>query len=135
MSFSKGASFPMNTRRILIVDDEVEILERLSHLLKEAGWRVTTATNGLEALKKIRSRRPDAIVLDMIMPEMDGFELTRTLKSHPSYRAIPIVAATSLYGRGHRERCLAVGCDDYVAKPFTIEQLEQRLLAHTVSRG
>jgi CheY-like chemotaxis protein len=125
----------VNTRKILIVDDQVEILERLSHLLKGSGWNVITATNGQEALMKVKLGRPDAIVLDMIMPEMDGFEVARTLKSHPSYRAIPIVAATSLYGRGDRERCLAAGCDDYVAKPFTIEQLEQRLMIHTVNRG
>jgi CheY-like chemotaxis protein len=125
---------PVNTPKILIVDDEVEILERLSHLLRDSGWNVITATNGLEALKKVRSGRPDAIVLDMIMPEMDGFEVARTLKRHPSYRTIPILGATSLWGRGDRERCLAAGCDDYVAKPFTLQQLEQLLLVHTVDR-
>jgi CheY-like chemotaxis protein len=124
----------VNTRKILIVDDEVEILERLSHLLTGSGWNVITATNGREALKQVRSGKPDAIVLDMIMPEMDGFEVARALKSDPIYRTIPILAATTLYGRGDRERCLAAGCDDYVAKPFTVEQLEQRLMIHTINR-
>jgi CheY-like chemotaxis protein len=124
----------VNTRKILIVDDEVEILERLSHLLTGSGWNVITAPPGREALKQVRSGKPDAIVLDMIMPEMDGFEVARALKSDPIYRTIPILAATTLYGRGDRERCLAAGCDDYVAKPFTVEQLEQRLMIHTINR-
>jgi CheY-like chemotaxis protein len=124
----------VNPRKILIVDDEVEILKRLSRLLRDSGWHVITANNGQQALQKVRRGRPDAILLDMMMPDMDGFEVARTLKSDPSYRVIPIVAATSLYGRAERERCLAAGCDDYVAKPFTIEQLEQRLMIHTVNR-
>jgi CheY-like chemotaxis protein len=95
---------------------------------------VITATNGQEALEKVVSAKPDAIVLDMVMPEMDGFEVARTLKSQVDYRDIPIVAATSLWSRGDRERCLAAGCDDYVAKPFTLQQLEQLLIVHTIER-
>jgi two-component system cell cycle response regulator DivK len=63
----------------------------------------------------------------MIRPEVDGFQVARSLKSHPDYQSIPIVAATSLSSRADRERCLAAGCDDYVAKPFTLQQLQQRL--------
>jgi CheY-like chemotaxis protein len=117
----------MNGQKILIVDDEVKILERLSRLLRASGWNVITASNGREALEKAMSGRPDAIVLDMIMPEMDGFQVARSLKSHFDYRSIPILAATSLASRADRERCLAAGCDDYIAKPFTAEQLQQRL--------
>jgi two-component system OmpR family response regulator len=124
----------MRAQKILIVDDEVEILERLSHSLRASGWNVITATNGRDGLEKVMSGRPDAIVLDMLMPEMDGFQVARTLKSHPDYRGIPIVAATSLCGRGDRDRCLAAGCDDYIVKPFTLQQLEQRLTVHTVAR-
>jgi two-component system response regulator MprA len=125
----------MNGQKILIVDDEVAIVDRLSHLLRASGWDVVTATSGQEALEKVILDKPAAIVLDMIMPEMDGFQVARSLKSHLDYRSIPILAATSLFSRADRDRCLAAGCDDYVAKPFTIEQLEQRLMIHTASRG
>jgi CheY-like chemotaxis protein len=117
----------MNAQKILVVDDETGILERLSHLLTAAGWNVVTARNGREALEKVTSARPDVIVLDMIMPDMDGFQVARSLKNHLDYRSIPILAATSLFSRADRDRCLAAGCDDYMAKPFTVEQLQQRL--------
>ena len=117
----------MHSQKILIVDDEVQILERLSRLLGASGWRVVTAFNGKDALERIKTSRPDAIVLDMLMPEMNGFQLARSLKSHPDYREIPILAATSLSSRADRARCLAAGCDAYVPKPFTVEQLHQWL--------
>ena len=129
----------MNFKKVLIVDNEEQIAERLSRLLGAFGWRVVTAFNGKDALKKVKKYRPDAIVLDMIMPEMDGFQVARSLKSHPKYRRIPIVAATSLSRPVDRVRCLAAGCDDYVRKPFTVEQLQRRLLcllqAHLPSVG
>jgi two-component system cell cycle response regulator DivK len=117
----------MNTRTILIVDDHPEIRERLRAMLQGAGWDVRTACNGRDALESVHTARPHAIVLDMVMPEMDGFEVARSLKSDPDYRHIPILAATGLASRADRERCLAAGCDAYMAKPFTIEQLQQRL--------
>jgi two-component system OmpR family response regulator len=131
----KGGSIerPMNSQKILIVDDEAQIAERLSGLLGAFGWNVACALSGRDALEKIKLDRPDAIVLDMIMPEMDGFEVAHSLKCHPEYRNIPIVAATSLLGRADRARCLAAGCDDYMAKPFTVEQLQQ-LLAGLIER-
>ena len=118
---------PLNQRKILIVDDERQNLELLCATLQSVGWDVVTASNGREALESVKSNRPDAIVLDMVMPVMDGFELARSLKSDPDYSGIPIIAATSLLTRADRKRCLAAGCDDYVAKPFTVGQLHQRL--------
>lgn len=117
----------MNSQKILIVDNETQILERLSRLLEASGWHVSTALNGKDALEQIKVNRPDAIVLDMVMPEMDGFQVARSLKSHPQYRSIPIVAATSLTSPADRQRCLAAGCDHYMAKPFTVEQLQHCL--------
>lgn len=119
----------MRMGTVLVVDDEVEIRERLKDLLECSGWGVITACNGRDALEKIKVSRPHAIVLDMTMPEVDGFEVARALKRDPEFQAIPILAATGLRSRGDRERCLAAGCDDYVAKPFTLLQLQQRLLS------
>ena len=94
------------------------------HLLPEP---VNHVSDGKDALESVKTSRPDAIVLDMLMPVMDGFQVVQSLKSHPDYQTIPILAATSLFSRKDRERCLAAGCDDYVAKPFTIKQLQERL--------
>jgi len=116
-------------RTILIVDDELKSREFLSRVLGGSGWDVITANNGRDALEKIKISRPHAIVLDMTMPEMDGFEVARSLKSNPEYRTIPILAATGLCSWGDRQRCLAAGCDDYVAKPFTVQQLQQHLVS------
>lgn len=116
-------------RTILIVDDEIKSRELLSQLLRCSGWDVITANDGRDALEKIKISRPHVIVLDMTMPEMDGFEVTRSLKSNPEYQTIPIVAATGLSSEADRRRCLAAGCDDYVAKPFTVQQLQQRLVS------
>jgi CheY-like chemotaxis protein len=112
---------------ILIVDDESQSREYFRCFLESSGWHAVTASNGQDALEKMKIRRPDAIVLDMTMPEMDGFELARRLKSNPEYQTIPILAATGLRGRGDRERCIAAGCNDYVAKPLSVQQLKQRL--------
>ena len=119
----------MNMRTILIVDDEMKSRELLSRVLGGSGWDVITANNGRDALEKIKISRPHVIVLDMTMPEMDGFEVARSLKSNPEYRTIPILAATGLCSWGDRQRCLAAGCDDYVAKPFTVQQLQQHLVS------
>lgn len=119
----------MNMRTILIVDDEMKSRELLTRVLGGSGWEVITANNGRDALEKIKISRPHVIVLDMTMPEMDGFEVARSLKSNPEYRTIPILAATGLCGWRDRQRCLAAGCDDYVAKPFTVQQLQQHLVS------
>jgi CheY-like chemotaxis protein len=114
-------------QKILVVDDQEENLELLGHQLRAAGWQVSLAKNGKEALEKVQIYRPHVIVLDMMMPEMDGFQVARCVKENPDYQNIHVVAATSLCGPGDRNRCLAAGCDDYMAKPFTSQDLEEHL--------
>ena len=114
-------------QKILVVDDHEDILETLGHQLTEAGWQVVLAKNGKEALQKLETYRPNVIVLDMMMPEMDGFQVARSVKQNPDYKDIRIVAATTLYSRADRDRCLAAGCDDYVTKPFTLQELQRHL--------
>jgi CheY-like chemotaxis protein len=117
----------MSSLKILLVDDHRENLELLARHLKSLGWEVSLASNGREALAKVKTSKPNIIVLDMIMPEMDGFEVARFLKDNPDYCDIPILAATALSRPGDRDRCLAAGCNDYVTKPFTSQDLEKRL--------
>ncbi|MGH7772387.1 MAG: response regulator [Candidatus Binatia bacterium] len=128
----------MGSEKIMVVDDHREYLELLSIHLKSLGWDVIPASNGREALEKVRSIKPNLIVLDMDMPEMDGFEVARSLKEDPNYRDIPILAATALAMPRDRERCLTAGCNDYISKPFTQRDLENhltRLLSENSSPG
>jgi len=99
----------LGTQNILIVDDQEESLEILGDQLRAAGWQVMLATNGKDALEKVETYRPRVIVLDMVMPEMDGFQVATLVKKNPNYQNIHVVAATSLCSPGDRERCLAAG--------------------------
>jgi CheY-like chemotaxis protein len=126
----------MSSERILVVEDNRDSLELLKTQLKFLGWEVVPASSGREALEKVRTNQPDLVVLDMLMPEIDGFQVARMLKSDPDWKRIPILAATALAMPGDRERCLAAGCDDYLSKPFTHRELKEhlkRLLAATGS--
>ncbi len=117
----------MGSEKILVVDDHRDSLELLKTQLKLFGWEVVPASNGREALEKVRMNRPNLVVLDMLMPEIDGFQVARVLKGDPDLRRIPILAATALAMPGDRERCLAAGCDDYLSKPFTHRELKEHL--------
>ena len=128
----------MTLQKILVVEDHRDLLELLQLQLKFLGWESISAGNGLEALEKLKDARPAVILLDMGMPKMNGFELARHLKNDPDYRDIPILAVTGLAMPGDRERCLAAGCDDYIAKPLTHRDLQKyltRLLPVTVLEG
>ncbi len=105
-------------RTILIAEDHEDSREALRTLLDAFGYRVETATNGREAVDLALARHPDLILMDVMMPEMDGFEATRRLRQSEEFRQVPIVALTAM--EGARERVLEAGCDDYVAKPIDV---------------
>ncbi|HEY3426354.1 MAG TPA: ATP-binding protein [Negativicutes bacterium] len=109
-----------NTSTILIVDDEKNIRTLLRHELEEAGYDIDEAENGQEALRKINQKQPALIILDVMMPEINGFDLAAILKSNPDTRQIPIVILSIL---NDRERGCRVGVDQYLNKPVQIEQL------------
>jgi two-component system cell cycle response regulator DivK len=90
-------------------------------LLEKNGYEVITAGDGLEAIEKAKMEKPDLILMDMQLPEMDGFEATRRIKSIPEMSHIPIVAVTSYAMVGDKEKALAVGCVGYIEKPFMPE--------------
>ena len=117
----------MASEKIMVVDDHRQYLELVGIHLKSLGWEVIPASNGREALEKARTIRPSLIVLDMEMPEMDGFEVARYLKEDPNCWDIPVLAATALAMPKDRERCLAAGCIDYISKPFTPQDLQARV--------
>jgi len=111
-------------RAVLVVDDDVRNIFALSSALERRGMTVLTASTGREALQKLESTPGIAIVLmDVMMPEMDGYETMRAIRLQPSFRRLPIVALTARAMKGDREKCLEAGASDYLAKPVNTEQL------------
>jgi DNA-binding response OmpR family regulator len=113
--------------KILVVDDDAELVELLCFNLKQAGFAVGTASNGVEALKKARSISPDLILLDLMMPELDGLAVLEILRRHVTTATIPIVILTALSGELGRLAGLGSGADDYVTKPFSLRSLISRV--------
>ena len=110
--------------RLLVVDDEPNIVELLSASLRYAGFDVTSARNGREALKAVRDFRPDLLVLDVMMPDLDGFGLLRRLRSDGS--RLPVLFLTARDGTEDKVTGLTLGGDDYVTKPFSLEEVLAR---------
>ena len=113
--------------RLLVVDDEPNILELLSVSLRFSGFEVHTASNGQQAVTLARSLKPDLLVLDVMMPELDGFEVVRRLRGEGS-RA-PVLFLTAKDATEDKVRGLTLGGDDYVTKPFSLEELVARIRA------
>ena len=111
-------------RTVLLVDDDARNIFALSSVLERRGMRVLTATTGNEAIKLIESDPHIAIVLmDIMMPEMDGYQTMEQIRKNPKFRRLPIVALTAKAMKGDREKCLDAGASDYLAKPVNTEQL------------
>ena len=113
--------------RILVVDDEPDIIELVEFNLKQAGYVVTTAADGAEALKKIRAQKPDLIVLDVMLPEMDGFEICKALRLDEATAKLPIIMLTAKAAEIDRVLGLELGADDYLTKPFSPRELLLRV--------
>jgi two-component system phosphate regulon response regulator PhoB len=119
----------MGSEHILVVDDEEDILELVSYNLSKAGYRVTKAVSGEEALKSARARPPDLVLLDLMLPGVDGFEVCNTLKRDPRTANVPVVMLTA---RGEEPDIVAgleLGADDYITKPFSPRVMLARIRA------
>lgn len=110
---------------ILIAEDHADSLDALRTLLEALGYRVHVASNGREAVERALEIRPDVILMDMMMPEMDGFEATRTLRSSATFPRVPIIAVTAM--EGVRDDVLAAGCSDWLGKPVRVPALLQKM--------
>ncbi|MCK5284885.1 MAG: response regulator [Alphaproteobacteria bacterium] len=117
----------MTTRNILIIDDSQTILKVVSEMLKNNGFRVSTASNGKEGLEKALNEHIDAIILDKIMPEMDGNEVLEKLKNNPATKKIPVMMLTALSNIMEISKSLEMGAYDYIVKPFDNDNLLVRL--------
>ena len=113
--------------RLVVVDDEPNIRELLSASLRFAGFDVMTADSGLEAVRAVERHRPDLLVLDVMMPGMDGFEVVRRLRS--AGRTMPVLFLTARDATEDKITGLTLGGDDYVTKPFSLEELLARIRA------
>ncbi len=110
-------------KRILLVEDHPGTIEVMQQELEVLGYEVTVAENGVKGVEMATSESPDLIVMDIIMPKMDGLQAASQIRKNPKTKDIPILAATALARPGDREKCLEGGCDGYIAKPFTHKQL------------
>jgi len=114
--------------RILLVEDNELNRDMLTRRLQRRGYEVAVALNGVEALQRVRDM-PDLVLMDMSLPEMDGWEATRRLKAEPSTSAIPVIALTAHAMSGDREKALAAGCDDFDTKPVDLDRLIAKMQA------
>ena len=110
-------------KRILLVEDNEATVEVMVLQIKFLGYDVIVARNGADALELLAKELPDLIIMDIQMPKMDGFQALSRIKKDPRTQSIPVLAATAKAMAGDKERCIASGCDGYLAKPFTHAEL------------
>ena len=114
------------TAKVLLVDDEATVVETLGYNLRRAGFQVLTAADGLEALKQAEAGRPDIIILDLMLPELDGLSVCRHLRQVSD---VPILMLTARAGEMDKIVGLESGADDYMTKPFSLGELQARIRA------
>ena len=117
------------TKRIAIVDDEPDIVELVSLHLKKAGFQTDSYLDGRSLLKSLDRHRPDMVVLDLMLPDADGFELCKYLRSNKAFSSIPIIMLTAKSDEIDRVLGLELGADDYITKPFSVNELVARVKA------
>lgn len=114
-------------QKILIVDDELDALTALKRALEADNYNVVEAADGLSAIEKVKTEKPDVVLLDLMMPEMDGIEACKHLKSDPKYKHIPIIMLTAKGEIDNKIEGIEMGADDYVTKPFNLHELKARI--------
>ncbi len=116
--------------RVLVVEDDAQNSYLVRYILEHEGYEVEVVVDGEHALEVAGEWRPDVVLMDMMLPGMDGGETTRRLKRHPDLSGTPVVALTAYSMKGDRERILQAGCDGYIAKPIDPETFLGQLEAH-----
>jgi DNA-binding response OmpR family regulator len=116
-------------QQILIADDDPDILELVAFRLSRAGYDVVKAADGEEALAKATEHRPDLAVLDVMMPKMDGYDVTRQIRAGEATAGIPVILLTARVQEADIARGFEAGADDYVKKPFSPQELRARVQA------
>ena len=117
----------MMAKTVLIVDDESYIVKSLSFVMKNAGYETGSASDGEEALQKVDELVPDLVILDVMMPKLDGFEVCKAIRANPAWSSIKIIMLTAKGRDSEREKGLALGADDYLTKPFSTRDILKRV--------
>jgi CheY-like chemotaxis protein len=120
---------------ILVVEDEAMIRDMIERMLKISGYQVITASDGAQAVSLAFSERPDLILMDMGLPVLNGWQATQRIKAKPETRLIPVIALTAYALTEDRERCFAVGCNEYETKPIEFARLLAKIRALLPANG
>jgi len=118
------------TKKILHVEDNFDNRLLVRRLLMASGFEVIEAENATQAMDLLRSTRPDLILMDINMPDIDGYTLTQELKSLPALKGVPIIAITANVMKGDRERTLQAGCDGYIEKPIDVDRFIDQITGY-----
>ncbi len=124
-----GTDTPEAKSVVLVADDDRDILDLLAFRLGRAGYEVVSASDGEEALRLAVERKPDLAVLDVMMPKLDGYEVTRRMRADESTKRIPVILLTARVQEHDVARGFEVGADDYMKKPFSPAELRARVQA------
>lgn len=117
-------------QKILLVEDDADVREFIRATLESEGYEVLTAANGIKLISNIRVDRPDLILLDIMLPWVDGYELCKAVKAHPEYRRIPVVFVSVRNSPDEIQAGLSCGADDYVTKPIEIDPFLETIAKH-----
>lgn len=123
------------SRSVLVVDDEPNIVLSIKFLMKQKGYEVRTASNGAEALAALHDQVPDLILLDVMMPKPDGYEVCQKIRATAQWRDIPVIMLTAKGREVEREKGFAMGADDYITKPFATQELVAKVQAILEAKG
>ncbi|MBK1735121.1 two-component system response regulator [Halorhodospira abdelmalekii] len=118
------------SREILIVDDEANIVLSLQFLMRQSGYTVRTAEDGEQALAALREHLPDLVLLDVMMPRRDGYEVCQQIRQTPEWSHLPVIMLTAKGREVEREKGLAMGADDYITKPFATQEVVDVVRRH-----
>ena len=113
--------------KILVVDDEPNIVLSLEFLMKQAGFQVRTASDGEAALAAMAAEAPDLVLLDVMMPRKNGYEVCQAIRANPDWKAVRIIMLTAKGREVEREKGMALGADDYITKPFATQEVVERV--------
>lgn len=113
--------------KVLIVENQADMREIFVRIFELMGFTAITSRDGREGVQRALAEKPNLIVMDIMMPEMSGWEATRILRGNPETKDVPVLAATVLFRPSDLQRCISAGCNDYIVKPFTVKQLRRKI--------
>lgn len=122
-------------KKVLIIEDHGDMRELLTWQIELMGFDPITAKRGIEGVEKALSEKPELIIMDIMMPGMDGWDTAREIRAHAEMKDVPILAATALFRDADLTRCIEAGCNGYIIKPFTFQELQAKVQELISSAG